>query len=133
MDRKEDIDFKAEIKKVLSELKFLGYDRRIIEKGLGVREFYVDQVLSKGGNKIFLESITRYLEAKRAEAGLVDGAKSEDIILALRATVHVLTLELIELKSFVRNMDQAKVSKAVEKRTQQERELLLRDHSHDQG
>ncbi len=54
------MDFKKEIEKLLSDLKKMNIDRRKIEKDLSYKEFYIDQVLSKGGNEKFLNTLQRY-------------------------------------------------------------------------
>lgn len=48
---------KKEIELLLEKLKEAGYDRGRIEKELNYSENYIDQTLSKGGNKRFLDAL----------------------------------------------------------------------------
>lgn len=52
------MELKNEIELVLESLKSKGYDRTKIEEDLGYSDNYIDQVLSKGGNKRFLRAIS---------------------------------------------------------------------------
>ena len=45
------MDYKKEILNLLENLKSLGIDRDKVEAGIGVASNYIDQVLSRGGNK----------------------------------------------------------------------------------
>lgn len=54
------MEFKKETETLLKNLKDLGIDRRQIEKDLDYREFYIDQLLSKGSNKLFLNRLKKY-------------------------------------------------------------------------
>jgi hypothetical protein len=54
------MDFKKEIESILKELKEAGIDRNRIVKDLGYSKNYIDQVLSKGGNKKFLGKLNSY-------------------------------------------------------------------------
>src|ERR1700744_400647 len=51
---------KQAILDLLQELKDLGKDRRTIETELKYSPNYIDQALSKGGNKRFYEALLRY-------------------------------------------------------------------------
>lgn len=53
-------NYKKEIELVLEALKKKGYDRGEIEKTLGYSENYIDQVLSRGGNKKALLALENY-------------------------------------------------------------------------
>ena len=53
------MNFKKEIENLLNALKNLGYDRRKIEQELGYGENYIDQALSRGGNKKLLNGLDR--------------------------------------------------------------------------
>lgn len=52
------MELKNEIELVLESLRSKGYDRAKIEEELGYSDNYIDQVLSKGGNKRFLRTIS---------------------------------------------------------------------------
>lgn len=54
------MDFKKEIEKVLDSLKEAGFDRGKIEEDMGYSVNYIDQTLSKGGNKKFLKAMLIY-------------------------------------------------------------------------
>ena len=87
------MDFKENIELLLKNLRTLGYDRRKIEKELGYDEKYIDQVLSKGGNKKFLANLERfYIEKSNRET------TKDEKIAALMAAIKILTLELIQIK-----------------------------------
>jgi hypothetical protein len=58
------MDYKKEIESLLEGLKAKGVSRAIIEEDLGYSENYIDQTLSKGGNKKFLQSLKRYVLQK---------------------------------------------------------------------
>lgn len=51
--------FKKEIEELLDKIKGLGFDRRTIETRLEYSENYIDQLLSKGGNKKFLSRLQK--------------------------------------------------------------------------
>lgn len=53
------MSYKKEIENVLDSLKNHGFDRDAIEKRLDYSKNYIDQQLSKGGNKKFLGSLKR--------------------------------------------------------------------------
>jgi hypothetical protein len=54
------MDYKKEIEKVLDSLKQAGFDRGRIEKDMEYSPNYIDQTLSKGGNKRFLKAMVIY-------------------------------------------------------------------------
>lgn len=54
------MELKKEIELILESLKNAGYDRGRIEEELGYSDNYIDQVLSKGGNKRFLRAIASF-------------------------------------------------------------------------
>lgn len=56
------MEIKEEIESVLASLKKAGYERGRIEKDLEYSENYIDQTLSKGGNRKFLRSLKNYAE-----------------------------------------------------------------------
>lgn len=60
---------KEQIEKLLISLKNKGIDRRSIEKDLDYREFYIDQLLSKGGNVKFLKRLEKYNIERTNENG----------------------------------------------------------------
>lgn len=64
------MEFKKQIELTLNALKKLGLERRAIEKQLGYAEYYIDQVLSKGGNKKVLASLQQLVELKTAEESI---------------------------------------------------------------
>ncbi len=68
------MEFKNEIESVLERLKGIGYSRDVIEKALGYSENYIDQTLSKGGNKRFLKSLADFHE-RMLEKATVKPAK----------------------------------------------------------
>jgi hypothetical protein len=70
-------NLKEEIEFILKELIGKGYTRADIEKELGYSENYIDQQLSKGGNKRFLNTIDS-LNKRVLQKAIVNGeAKSE--------------------------------------------------------
>ena len=85
-------DYKKEIEKILEILDAKGVKRDKIEKDLVYSENYIDQVLSKGGNRRILKKLQTYLEEKQyalPKDGLADD----------RATIQMLILEVAKLKS----------------------------------
>lgn len=54
------MEIKKEIEEVLDSLKAAGFDRGRIEEDMGYSENYIDQTLSKGGNKKFLRAMIYY-------------------------------------------------------------------------
>lgn len=58
------MNIKDSIEKSLQILKNKGIDRRTIEKDLDYAEFYIDQIISKGGNKKFLNRLSKYVVEK---------------------------------------------------------------------
>lgn len=54
------MEIKEEIEIILESLKKAGYERGAIEKELEYSVNYIDQVLSKGGNKRFLKAIKKF-------------------------------------------------------------------------
>lgn len=66
------MDFKKQTENLLSELKKLKIDRRKIETDLNYGEFYIDQLLSKGGNRRFFNILKRYKEEILKKATLKD-------------------------------------------------------------
>jgi hypothetical protein len=65
------MEYRKAIELVLNDLKSKGYTRREIEKELNYKENYIDQALSKGGNKKFLGHLknlnTRLLKKATSE------------------------------------------------------------------
>ena len=59
------MEVKKNIENLLLLLKEQGIDRRQIEKDLDYRKYYIDQLLSKGGNRKFLNRLEKYNIAKR--------------------------------------------------------------------
>lgn len=56
------MDYKKEILKLLEILKSEGIDRDKIEEGIGAAPNYLDQVLSRGGNKTAYNKIKIFTE-----------------------------------------------------------------------
>lgn len=83
---------KDDIELLLIELKNRNIDRRRVELDLGLSENYLDQALSRGGNKKLYNRIKQYSESQN----IVDDYSLED-----RAVVKVLVKELLKLKSKV--------------------------------
>ena len=87
------MNFKKDILTVLDSLKKKGIDRSAVEAELGYSANYIDQILSKGGNKVVLRRLNELLQKDIANA-TVDAGKqiSENIdeILELKAGVEVL-------------------------------------------
>lgn len=54
------MDFKQEIELILEKLKKVGKDRRSIEKDLNYSKNYINQNLSRGGNKKILSALKLY-------------------------------------------------------------------------
>jgi regulator of replication initiation timing len=54
------MDYKKQIEEVLDSLKAAGFDRSRIEEDMDYSVNYIDQVLSKGGNKKFLKAMIIY-------------------------------------------------------------------------
>lgn len=54
------MEYKKQIEEVLDSLKAAGFDRAQIEEDMGYSENYIDQTLSKGGNKKFLKAMVIY-------------------------------------------------------------------------
>lgn len=65
------MELKEEIEKVLESLRKAGYDRAAIEKELDYSVNYIDQVLSKGGNRRFLNAIKK-LKAQVLQKAIPD-------------------------------------------------------------
>lgn len=64
-------DLKAVLETQLEELKKMGKSRRAVEADLGYSEHYLDQVLSKGGNKKVIDAVASYKD-KLEEDGAAD-------------------------------------------------------------
>lgn len=56
------MDINQKIELILEKLKKAGKDRSTIEKDLNYSENYIDQILSRGGNKKFLGVLERYAQ-----------------------------------------------------------------------
>jgi Mg2+ and Co2+ transporter CorA len=54
------MNFKNDILELLHKLKLLGYERARIEADLDYSANYLDQILSKGGNKKIVSRLDRY-------------------------------------------------------------------------
>jgi integrase len=63
------VDFKKDILDILNNLKSIGIDRRTIERELDYKTYYIDQIVSKGGNKLAVKKLQDYYLKKRAEFG----------------------------------------------------------------
>lgn len=66
------MDYKKEIEEVLLSLKEAGFDRATIEEDMGYSENYIDQTLSKGGNRKFLKAMIIYRRAMLQNATQVN-------------------------------------------------------------
>jgi hypothetical protein len=64
------MDIKTNIENLLNDLKRMGKDRRKIETDLKYSTFYIDQLLSKGGNTRFYNALKRYHEMLMENAWL---------------------------------------------------------------
>ena len=53
-------NFRKEIEELILQLNSIGIDRRAIEADLDYSEFYLDQILSKGGNEKILKRLQKY-------------------------------------------------------------------------
>ena len=53
-------NFRKEIEELILQLNNIGIDRRAIEADLDYSEFYLDQILSKGGNEKILKRLQKY-------------------------------------------------------------------------
>jgi hypothetical protein len=53
-------DFKKDIEELIIKLNNRGIDRRAIEADLDYSEFYLDQIISKGGNGKVLKRLQKY-------------------------------------------------------------------------
>lgn len=84
------MEVRDEIEKLLIELKNKGIDRRKVERDLGLSVNYLDQSLSRGGNRSIYRRIKQYIEAQN----IADNYTLED-----RAVVKALVKELLKLKS----------------------------------
>lgn len=62
------MDIKTNIENLLNDLKRMGKDRRTIETELKYSTFYIDQLLSKGGNTRFYNALKRYHELLAEDA-----------------------------------------------------------------
>lgn len=69
------MDYKKEIEEVLNALKEAGFDRTTIEEDMGYSENYIDQTLSKGGNKKFLKAMVIYRKAMLQNTTPINGEK----------------------------------------------------------
>jgi hypothetical protein len=66
------MDDKEEILKLLDSLKEMGFDRRQIEQELDYRSEYLDQIISKGGNKKILGRLQKfYLEKSNTNDSII--------------------------------------------------------------
>jgi len=98
------MNFKEVIENLLEQLKTIGFDRRSIERELGYKENYIDQLLSKGGNKKFITLLNRFL----IEKSNIISSKDEKIA-AQDAAIRVIFLELANLKHLVTGESVSKV------------------------
>lgn len=67
------MEYKKSILDILNYLKQIGLDRRTIEKELGYKEYYLDQAISKGGNKMLLNKLKEYSARKRVMEDRMEG------------------------------------------------------------
>lgn len=65
------MNYREEMQKLLISLKELGFDRRLIEKELDYGEGYLDQILSKGGNKKILGRLEKYYLEKSKDNEMI--------------------------------------------------------------
>lgn len=90
------MDYKQEIKKILDELKKLGYNRRQIEEQIPYTKGTIGQVLSKGGNKIMLARIQEF--HKDVMAKLENPAfEVLDIVKEMRVDIEIMFSAMAEL------------------------------------
>jgi hypothetical protein len=77
LQKKMGVSIKTDIEALLKELKQQGKDRRTIERELSYSDHYIDQLLSKGGNKRFYGALKHYydmLVQQNLEGGLLEEA-----------------------------------------------------------
>lgn len=90
------MDYKAEIKKILEELKKHGYDRkRIEEEGIYTRAT-LTQELSRGGNPTMLDNLTKFYNDVMAKA---ENPAFEvlDIVKEMKVDIDIMFSAMIEL------------------------------------
>jgi hypothetical protein len=66
------MDLKKEVESLVDSLENLGFTRSRIEKELHYSENYIDQQISKGGNKRFLKALQDLLQKATKEASASD-------------------------------------------------------------
>jgi uncharacterized protein with von Willebrand factor type A (vWA) domain len=108
-------NYKEEIEKILETLDAKGIKRGKIEKDLGYSENYIDQVLSKGGNRKILKKLKTYLDEKQY-------AMPKDGLAEDRAVIKTLIYEVAKLKSKIYGI---KFEDAVEELRQNSKTSLL--------
>lgn len=72
------MSYKSEIVYLLESLKKKGYTRARIESDLGYSENYIDQILSKGGNKKVVGALSRMLQNASAASGESSNELNDD-------------------------------------------------------
>lgn len=92
------MDYKKEIEKLLNDLKSKGIDREKVEKDIGMSKNYIDQALSRGGNKSFFMKIQAYFKTQNFDEGtdLTDQASMKVVIanmIKLQSKVFGRTIE----------------------------------------
>jgi|GEM_PF-1338693 len=73
------MDFKKDIETLLNTLQVQGWGRAEIEQELNYSENYIDQVLSKGGNKRFLGALTKFAEKVLQKATPISSSFSKKL------------------------------------------------------
>jgi hypothetical protein len=118
-------NFKGEIQKLLFELKQAGIDRRQIEKDLNYEEFYIDQIVSKGGNQRFFKALTHYAGNKLSKS-----ADRVDITEDANLLIQEMYQDLIRLKAEARvhGMWVAELAARLKKSSVSTEAGLLRDN-----
>lgn len=113
-------ELKELIKTQLDLLKTMGKDRRTIERELGYSEFYIDQVLSKGGNEKIYQALIDYKE--RFELGDNESPYAKfNIISSQQETIERIS-KLLEKES--------KRNEQLEKRVHELEEKLFKSKPH---
>jgi hypothetical protein len=134
------MEFKKSIERLLLDLKHAGFDRRQIEADMGYQENYIDQVVSKGGNKRFLAALEKYCknilekdilpntQVITRDAGQLTQQVMEDL-LYLKASDRVMGMWISELAALLKKTSVASQAALLEDNVRQEVNRLYRKES----
>lgn len=92
------MDFKKEIEKLLLKLKNAGIDRRKIELDLHYKAFYIDQIISKGGNKKFYDRLNEYYTKGIEKSNINTDERMAALEAMVRALKHIVAEHQADLK-----------------------------------